>query len=318
MGVVSIDSWYRMDLSPILGSVVCLFRYVTLETSVPYPFERRSSLRRTPPREILTATPVTTEEIEINSSPEELARKRKREETGRKERHWSITNMANYAQGLEKSIKKLTEEMKTLQSIIKANNNTKKEIKETASKMHFQIEQLNSKKTKEIIQFLKEDMQPSDEQEKTEEYREKDEKEKSLKNGNFKKTCDQGTQTDNLTSYVDMHTQGTQTMDGGIITEVEPIYEFAEFKKISQMKWSNEVYQRTQIKEGNSLDTKDSTVKILLVNPEDLDMEKGVYNLYKVRYPKIKDVKDKLGVIESTCVYRTIGNKPINKPLQLK
>lgn len=84
------------------------------------------------------------------------------------------------------------------------------------------------------------------------------------------------------------------------------------------MKWSNEVYQRTQIKEGNSLDTKDSTVKILLVNPEDLDMEKGVYNLYKVRYPKIKDVKDKLGVIESTCVYRTIGNKPINKPLQLK
>jgi len=61
--------------------------------------------------------------------------------------------------------------------------------------MQFQIEQRNSKKTKEIIQFLKEDMQPSDEQEKTEEYRKKDEKEKSLKNGNFKKTCDQGTQT---------------------------------------------------------------------------------------------------------------------------
>jgi len=78
--------------------------------------------------------------------------------------------MANYAQDLEKSIKILTEEMKTLQSIIKPNNNTKKEIKETASKMHFQIEQLNSKKTKEIIQFLKKDnIQSSDEQEKTEE-----------------------------------------------------------------------------------------------------------------------------------------------------
>lgn len=73
--------------------------------------------------------------------------------------------------------------MKTLQSIIKANNNAKKEIKETASKMHFQIEQLNSKKTKEIIQFLKEDMQPSDEQEKTEEYREKTRRKNHLKMG---------------------------------------------------------------------------------------------------------------------------------------
>jgi len=49
-----------------------------LETPVPYTFEKRPSFRRTPPRETLTATPVTTEEIEIDSSPEEQARKRKR------------------------------------------------------------------------------------------------------------------------------------------------------------------------------------------------------------------------------------------------
>lgn len=195
-------------------------------------------------------------------------------------------------------------------NIIKANNNTKREIKEAASRMEFRISMLNTNKTKKLIEYIKEDAFYEQREQAICTCTATDKKMETPKS-----SCSQGTQiieiqtNDHPTKQKAPTTsQGTQTMENDILTEIKTVNNYGDFNMLANKRWSSELFKNTQVKEGNSLGTKDLTVKIVLVGPEDPNMDKGINAQYKTKYREIVDIKDNLGAIESTCVYRKIGH----------
>ncbi|CAG9773642.1 unnamed protein product [Ceutorhynchus assimilis] len=79
-------------------------------------------------------------------------------------------------------------------------------------------------------------------------------------------------------------------------------------------KWPRQGYQNTDVVIGNPLKTGNETVKVVLVEPNDLDMEQGIQQMYKTRFPGIEDLKNDLEVLEQTTKMKTNGqNKEIKQ-----
>ncbi|XP_050306719.1 uncharacterized protein LOC126743597 [Anthonomus grandis grandis] len=103
-----------------------------------------------------------------------------------------------------------------------------------------------------------------------------------------------GTQTRNI---------GTQTgawMTGkeNILTQMPEERNLNSWRQYKNLKWSNKCYNRTETKIGNPLDTKDTTVKVVLVENDDIPMDKYIQRLYRNRFPELREIGEEYEVVK--------------------
>ena len=72
----------------------------------------------------------------------------------------------------------------------------------------------------------------------------------------------------------------------------------AKWKEIETLKWNDEVFRNTQVKFGNPLVAHDTTTKVILVEPEDPNMENSIQKMFRDRYPELVNLNEEFGLLE--------------------
>ncbi|XP_071056461.1 uncharacterized protein [Onthophagus taurus] len=101
---------------------------------------------------------------------------------------------------------------------------------------------------------------------------------------------------------------GTQTREVGTVEEFSITDKYSDWRLVADRSWTEDVYKNTENKEGNPNNTEDSTIKVMLVEPGDPAMEKGIQKLLKDRFPELAHVKDDIGFVEQTYRFGTKDN----------
>nr|XP_022900107.1 uncharacterized protein LOC111413383 [Onthophagus taurus] len=104
---------------------------------------------------------------------------------------------------------------------------------------------------------------------------------------------------------VEKNDQETQTVNERLYTLKEKIETYEDFEKIREERWTEESFENTEIRRGNPLHNKDNTVLVVLVDPEDPKMERGIQKRIKTRYPDVEDIEEEIGVIEQIYKIKT-------------
>ncbi|CAG9764433.1 unnamed protein product [Ceutorhynchus assimilis] len=74
----------------------------------------------------------------------------------------------------------------------------------------------------------------------------------------------------------------------------EPEFEPTKIDKL----WVEEVFSNTEVKVGNPLDTKDGVIKMTCIEPEDVNMDKGVQKTFRDKHPELIEIDEDFGIIE--------------------
>lgn len=181
---------------------------------------------------------------------------------------------------LERTLYRIGEQVRMLENLVRENPNTKKEIK-TAIR---ELTRLNNRITRTIKQ-----QNTETELEQT----------STLTGATTVLKVDMGTQT---------HTTDTKdhTIDdlGGDIT-------LEAFRELQGLKWSDVLYKNTTLVEkGNPIHTADDITKIVWVDPNDTNMEKGVQRGFKEKFPNLEKIESTFETIEQ--ITRTGSEKVIS------
>ncbi|ERL84663.1 hypothetical protein D910_02090 [Dendroctonus ponderosae] len=111
---------------------------------------------------------------------------------------------------------------------------------------------------------------------------------------------------------------GTQTGDIDLVSQLEPQCDYHTWKERANKKWDIGLYTNTEVKEGNPIETKDNTTKVLLIFSDKTKSQSQtlIEKLYIEKYPDLKDIQDDFGVLEqqSTIKMKSPG-KTIRKKL---
>ncbi|XP_071056622.1 uncharacterized protein [Onthophagus taurus] len=114
--------------------------------------------------------------------------------------------------------------------------------------------------------------------------------------------AEKGTQT-----QINKKEIATQTNIERMFTLQRTVEKYEEFKTVKEEKWTKESYENTEVLIGNPLHAKDSTVLVVLADPGDPRMERGIQRKFKERYPEIEDIEENIGIIEQTHKIKTKG-----------
>lgn len=163
---------------------------------------------------------------------------------------------------IREPIKTLTNLCRNLGKVVEANNNTKKEIKDITERIKRQIDALNTDTAK-----------------------------KWLKEHKFQKPEIPKYNVDTQVNIkVGLKDQETQTKVWNVNNEtisLECIENFEDWQKVKLREIPANKYRNTEVKIGNPLDTKDVVTKVVIVEPNDKEMQQSIQRLYKDRYPAI-------------------------------
>jgi hypothetical protein len=134
-------------------------------------------------------------------------------------------------------------------------------------------------------------------------------------------TCETGTQTDaeNITGKAAPQTveAGTQTAAWHHTTKpptvgsLEGVKCFEDFEAIARLKWEEAVYRNVEVKLGNPLDTPHHTVKCVLVEPKDPEMNLSIQRHFRERFPDVASMEEEYGVLEQRNRKRGPGGSNI-------
>ncbi|XP_048519131.1 uncharacterized protein LOC125503173, partial [Dendroctonus ponderosae] len=109
--------------------------------------------------------------------------------------------------------------------------------------------------------------------------------------------------------YVESKDTQTQTdqqiyFDENRCNSLKDIDSYAKWLKIAPKNWADELFENTEIVSGNPLSTKVSTVKVVLVEPTDKQMERSIQLLYKNRYPELVETEESFAVLEHSSRWK--------------
>lgn len=158
----------------------------------------------------------------------------------------------------------------------KIERNTQREIKEIADQLSIQIKSLNKDI---VINWLE-----NNKYEKTE-----------------KMVYDADVQTDTKRTR-DM---GIQTGNQGEMVNLGGVDSYANFCEIERLVWDDANFRNTEIQYGDILMTDSKTVKVIMVKDEDLNMEGGLVEKFKRKYPELMDCEETMAVVERMCLIKT-------------
>lgn len=136
-----------------------------------------------------------------------------------------------------------------------------------------------------------------------------------------KATYDVDIQTDKtntITSTVEMGTQTEAwTLDKFLtLNTLEEVNSLEIWSSCEGRKWDNKLFTNSEIRVGNPLTTEDSVVKVTIVEPHDLNMEKSIQRLFKDKYPELGNLKEEFEVVDQIIKIRTKSpNEIINRKI---
>ncbi|CAG9761260.1 unnamed protein product [Ceutorhynchus assimilis] len=87
-------------------------------------------------------------------------------------------------------------------------------------------------------------------------------------------------------------------------TSLEGINSYEDWKKVSEKKWDEKLYANTELQLGNLLNSKDSTVKVVLVEPSDAKMENSIQQMFKNRFPELTETDRDFAVLEQSSKWK--------------
>lgn len=247
----------------------------------PNPFERRSSIARSPPQKILCQEE-RQEEREWHSESEvdslrkttvDNRKKRKREPAREEDTPTERDRRVNEGivqETLEffKNVSMLT---KDLEEQIKKNTNTKKEIKEIVARLKNVVA---NKRNDSIID--------------------------ALRHASMVDTMKNSGRGDGNASELD------------VIGKIEKGGTYEEYKVLVEKVWSLDAYQNTKTTVGNPIQSGTES-QVVLIEPDDEKMERGIQRLYKESFPELEDLTGELEILERTTTSRMGKNKVLSK-----
>lgn len=80
---------------------------------------------------------------------------------------------------------------------------------------------------------------------------------------------------------------------------------FAKWATRAKEPWNENTYRNTEVIIGNPLATKATTVKVVIVEPDDKGMERGIQKMYKDRFNVITEAREDFEVMEVTTKVRS-------------
>lgn len=146
--------------------------------------------------------------------------------------------------------------------------NTKREIKDITTKLARQVETFNRQSIKTWLERNK--------YEKIE-----------------KMTIDMDTQT-----MSNRKESATQTTGDKVIRTLTQTEVYEKWKEMSGEEWDEGIFTNTEVRTGNPLKAPDKIVKVIITEPDDVQMNMGIQRTFRERYPELPQIVDDCGFIE--------------------
>nr|XP_022907672.1 uncharacterized protein LOC111419136 [Onthophagus taurus] len=93
---------------------------------------------------------------------------------------------------------------------------------------------------------------------------------------------------------------------------------FEDWVKTVDMKWPEESFEKTNVKEGNPLWQREITTRVVIVEPDDPDMDKSIQNQYRRAYPELSEICENYEEIEQITRKRIRGEERESKEKVVK
>ncbi|XP_022907675.2 WD repeat-containing protein 87-like [Onthophagus taurus] len=189
-----------------------------------------------------------------------------------------------------------TEEPKLLSTTIKAilglieeleqnkDRNTKREIKAIIQNLQREAEVLKKQNIKEWLESKTE--LPSRKREETEK----------------RETREIATQTQSVEEVESLRKQNDRL-------KIEKAMRYSDWLETADLKWEDSDFRTTSIKEGNPVWDKLATTKVVMVEPDDVAMEKSVQAHFKRTYPVLEELGGEYEEIEMSTRIKVKGEE---------
>ncbi|CAH0558636.1 unnamed protein product [Brassicogethes aeneus] len=103
----------------------------------------------------------------------------------------------------------------------------------------------------------------------------------------------------------DTQTENKVEPENGKI-RIEKIDSWEAFTEVTDQMWEEYQYSNTEIKIGNPLETEDTITKVVMIEPTDPKLERGIQKIYAERYPEL--ISDSKSDIVEQRIYTRTGN----------
>jgi hypothetical protein len=102
------------------------------------------------------------------------------------------------------------------------------------------------------------------------------------------------------------------------ITSVEGIDTLQKWKVVEGKTWEERVFSNTEIVVGNPVTASDLVVKVVLIDPEDPEMEKSIRRIYRDRFPELAEAIEDFEILEQMSRIRSRGQHEQTKKTVVK
>lgn len=262
-------------------------------------FGRRSSLARTPPKSWAGSTSSLASNTSTGSIPK---RKRQEEEEGKNredvnERTINEIKIFN---------KKLLNKIKELKNLIEGSSNTRSDIKKKALELGNMTSSI-LRTERQMLEMLENEKMLKTPEVKDDEVQPQKKAAVNTMNIEAKKP--------------ETRTIGTQTNVWAKENEdfnIDDVTNLERWKEIEYKDWDEHLYTNTEIAEGNPINTKDCVAKVVLIEPEDRLMTRGIQRQYKDRFPELGDTEEDFAIFEQTTKIRNEKVEEITRKIIIK
>lgn len=229
------------------------------------PFARSSPLKRTPPKgaTILTSTSpgdCLEDDVFVPSSHEK----------GRKKEREGATFSL-----FQETMCQILEAIKDLDKEISKSSNTKREIKVTADLLRH----LGAKLEREDVSFFFGEVASLRDQ---------------VAGAIPRQEPSAKASTTISTQTCAWHREGETATVGSLAG----IRSLREFQAVADLEWEEPVFTNVLVKTGNPLETPHSTVKCVLIEPQDRSMNHSIQRHYRDRFPELAPLEEEYAVLE--------------------
>lgn len=112
----------------------------------------------------------------------------------------------------------------------------------------------------------------------------------------------------------DMKSTGTQTNGENLLLDLNEATTYEQLEAVRRLKWSNRLYMRTEVENGNLLEDKPAETRAILL--DSTQKASGLSRQLTDRYPELAEITDSFVVLEQTQQIRgSTCSRPTNKKI---
>ncbi|CAH1107115.1 unnamed protein product [Psylliodes chrysocephalus] len=83
-----------------------------------------------------------------------------------------------------------------------------------------------------------------------------------------------------------------------VLKSLEGVDDYKKFAQLAENDWEDTLFTNTEVVVGNPISTPDASVKVVIVEPEDPDMNASIQRINRDKYPELSEIKCDFEVME--------------------